>query len=172
MVQRQGDSTGRRRASRWKQELHLRPGDEPVRIPGAARMLGYGGVLPFAAMALNQVMVGPLSADFALKVFVCYSAAILSFLGGIRWGAATNLQTAMGRELVIAVAPSLWAVMCLLAISVELSIWGLLSGFVLMGVVDARWPVPGIAQWMVSLRIRLTIAVVICHLVLVTVMAG
>lgn len=150
----------------------MKGGKGAAQIPGIARLLGYGGVLPFAAMALNQVMVGPLSADLALKVFVCYSAAILSFLGGIRWGVATNLQTAMGRELVIAVAPSLWAVMSLLTSSVVLSVWGLLSGFVLMGVVDARWPVPGIAQWMVSLRIRLTVAVVICHLVLVTVMPG
>ena len=121
----------------------MRLGDEPVRIPGTARMLGYGGVLPFAAMVLNQVMVGPLSADFALKVFVCYSAAILSFLGGIRWGAATNLQTAMGRELVIAVVPSLWAVMCLLAISVELSIWGLLSRFRIDGCCRCALARPG-----------------------------
>ena len=146
--------------------------DGAAHIPGIARFLGYGGVLPFAAIAVNQVAGGPLSEDFALKVFLSYSAAILSFLGGIRWGAATNLQQAMGRELTISVAPSLWAASSLLLGSAQWSVWGLLSGFVLMGIIDARWPVRGIAAWMVGLRIRLTVAVVICHLVLVTALPG
>ena len=93
-------------------------------------------------MVINLIADGPLPADFALKVFLCYSAAILSFLGGIRWGAATNLQTAMGRELTISIMPSLWAVLFLLMTSAQWSVWGLLSGFVLIGIVDCRWPVP------------------------------
>lgn len=147
-------------------------GNGPVRMPGIARTFGYGGVLPFAAMALNLIADGPLAADFALKVFLCYSAAILSFLGGIRWGAATNLQTGMRRELTISILPGLWAASSLLMSSAEWSIWGLALGFVLMGIVDARWPVPGIAPWMPGLRIRLTAAVVICHLVAVTAVRG
>ena len=146
--------------------------DSPARIPVIAKILGYGGVLPFAAMVINLIADGPLPADFALKVFLCYSAAILSFLGGIRWGAATNLQTAMGRELTISIMPSLWAVLFLLMTSAQWSVWGLLSGFVLIGIVDWRWPVPGIAAWMMVLRMRLTAAVVICHLGLLAAMPG
>lgn len=145
---------------------------DTTRIPAVARILGYGGVLPFAAMAINLIANGPLPADLALRIFLCYSAAILSFLGGIRWGAATNLQARMKRELTISVLPGLWAASSLLMGSALWSVWALLSGFVLIGIVDVRWPVPGIAAWMVGLRFRLTAAVVICHLVVVTAMPG
>ena len=135
-------------------------------MPAIARYLGYGGVIPFLAMALNQFAGGPLPADFALKVFLFYSAAILSFLGGIRWGSATRLEDGLGRELVISVIPSLWAVVCLLLNNADDSVWWLLAGFVLMGVADVYRPVPGLADWMRRLRLQLTVAVVICHLVL------
>ncbi len=147
-------------------------GDRPAQIPGIAKILGYGGVLPFAAIPFNLIAGGPLSADFAMKVFLYYSAAILSFLGGIRWGAATNLQTAMVRELTISVLPSLWAVSCLLMSDAQWGVWGLLTGFVLIGLFDVRCPVPGMAAWMSGLRLRLTVAVVVCHLVVATAIFG
>jgi hypothetical protein len=140
--------------------------DDSVPMPSAAKYLGYGGVIPFAAMALNQLVGGPLPVQIAQEVFLYYSAAILSFLGGIRWGGATRLETRLSRELVISVIPSLWAVACLLLDSPDLSVWWLLAGFVAMGVADVFRPAPGLALWMRQLRLRLTIAVVICHLVM------
>jgi len=150
----------------------LTRGESPAQIPGIASILGYGGVLPFAALALNLIADGPLPADFALKIFLYYSAAILSFLGGIRWGAATNLQTALARELTISILPGLWAVICLLMSSAQWSVWGLLCGFVVIGLADVRCPVPGMVAWMLRLRIRLTAAVALCHLAVVAVMPG
>ena len=140
--------------------------DDSVPMPSAAKYLGYGGVIPFAAMALNQIVGGPLPVQIAQEVFLYYSAAILSFLGGIRWGGATRLEHGLSRELVISVIPSLWAVACLLLDSADLSVWWLLAGFVVMGVADAFRPAPGLALWMRQLRLQLTIAVVICHLVM------
>lgn len=140
--------------------------DESRQMPNVARYLGYGGVIPFAAMALNQIAGGPLPADFALKVFLYYSAAILSFLGGVRWGSITRMEDGLGRELVISVMPSLWAVVCLLLNNPDHSVWLLLAGFVLMGVADVYWPAPGLAGWMRRLRAQLTVAVVMCHLLL------
>ena len=141
--------------------------DGSVPMPAVARYLGYAGVIPFAAMALNQFAGGPLPADFALKVFLFYSAAILSFLGGIRWGSATRLEDGLGRELIIAVIPSLWAVVCLLLNDPDRSVWSLLAGFVLMGVVDVYRPAPGLAGWIRRLRAQLTVAVVMCHLLMI-----
>lgn len=137
-------------------------------MPGAAVYLGYGGAIPFLAMALNVFAGGPLAADFALKVFLFYSAAILSFLGGIRWGSVTRLEEGLGRELVISVIPSLWAVVCLLLKNPHHSVWWLLAGFVLMGIADVYRPAPGLANWMRRLRLQLTVAVVICHLAMAT----
>jgi hypothetical protein len=142
----------------------LKPGEGRAQIPGVAKILGYGGVLPFAAMAINQIMGGPLPTDFALKVFLYYSAAILSFLGGIRWGGMTRMEDGLARELIVSVTPSLWAVFCLLLDDATRSVWLLQAGFVMMGVADFYWPGPGLAEWMRHLRLRLTVAVVICHL--------
>lgn len=136
-------------------------------MPGVARYLGYGGVLPFAAMALNHIAGAPLPADFALKAFLFYSAAILSFLGGIRWGSITTAEHGLAREMVTSVIPSLWAVVCLLLNDAAASVWCLLAGFALMGAVDYLRPSPGLAIWMRQLRLQLTIAVVACHIVLV-----
>ena len=138
--------------------------DDFVAMPSAARYLGYAGVIPFAAMVLNEVAGGPLPGEIAQQVFVYYSAAILSFLGGIRWGGATRIQSGLGRELVIAVIPSLWAVAGLLLGNLAHSLWWLLAGFVVMGVADVYRPAPGLAFWMRRLRLHLTIAVVVCHL--------
>ena len=41
-----------------------------------------------------------------------------------------------------------------------------LAGFVAMGFADVFRPVPGLARWMRKLRLQLTIAVVICHLLM------
>jgi hypothetical protein len=140
--------------------------DDSVAMPRVAKYLGYGGVIPFAAMVLNQLVGGPLPVQIAQEVFIYYSAAILSFLGGIRWGSATRLETGLNRELVISVLPSLWAVACLLLDSPDLSVWWLLAGFVVMGAADVFRPAAGLALWMGQLRLQLTIAVVICHLLM------
>lgn len=140
--------------------------DDSVPMPGAARYLGYAGVIPFAAMALDQLVGGPLPTHTAQQVFLFYSAAILSFLGGIRWGGATRLADGLGRELVISVIPSLWAVAGLLLDTPARSVWWLLAGFVAIGAADVVRPAPGLALWMRRLRLQLTVAVVVCHLVM------
>jgi hypothetical protein len=140
--------------------------DESAPMPAVARYLGYAGVIPFAAMALNQYTDGPLPAEFAVDVFLYYSAVILSFLGGIRWGSVTRLERGLGRELLISVTPSLWAVACLLLNNPDRSLWWLLAGFVLMGVADVLRPAPALAAWMRQLRLQLTVAVVVCHLLM------
>ena len=49
--------------------------------------LGGAGVLPFAALAGLAFVQVPASFDVTLA-FLAYSALILSFLGGVRWGRA------------------------------------------------------------------------------------
>ena len=62
--------------------------------------------------------------------------------------------------------PSLWAVVCLLVGDAAYSVWWLLAGFVVMGFADVLRPAPGLARWMRRLRLQLSIAVVICHLLM------
>ncbi|MEM9301679.1 MAG: DUF3429 domain-containing protein [Pseudomonadota bacterium] len=83
-------------------------------IPTAARWLGYGGLVPFAGLAGSYLAGAPLFPGFALQAFLVYSATILAFVGGVRWGAALCRQDGIARELGLAVVPSLWAAGALL----------------------------------------------------------
>jgi hypothetical protein len=62
---------------------------ETARIPRAALILGSAGALPFlalAAMHAGGMRSGPFPAP--ILALTAYGAVILSFLGGVRWGAA------------------------------------------------------------------------------------
>ena len=135
--------------------------------PASALLLGYGGVLPFAALAVNYVIGWPLFDGFALQAFLVYAAAILSFLGGIRWGAAVNLGKTRARELGLSVLPSLWAVAALLLPGPLWSVAALMLGFLLMGLLDGWVPGPAMPDWMARLRVQLTVAVLVCHGIMV-----
>ena len=142
----------------------------PEPIPRAAAALGYGGVVPFAALAAVFAFGPDAAAQRSLDGFLIYGAVILSFLGGIRWGAASGAIREHGRTLTIAIAPSLWAALALWWPDPAASAWALMAGFVLMGVADWLRPGVGVPAWMRPLRVRLTLAVVLCHLLVVAVL--
>jgi len=133
------------------------------RIPTVPALLGYAGVLPFAALALAVLFGQGERPELALRGFLAYGAVILSFLGGIRWGAAARAAPIRAAEFVVAVTPSLWAWTCLLAAGPNVAAWGLLAGFLVFGLADWLRPPPATAPWLVALRLRLTTAVALCH---------
>ena len=139
------------------------------KIPKQAVRLGYLGVVPFLATAVLIAFDSAGMRQMALEGFLAYSAVILSFLGGIRWGAASSGGSDPARELIVAVLPSLWAAFFLWLPAEDFAVWGLMLGFVLMGLAD--WFSPGlhVASWMRPLRLRLTLAVLACHLAVATV---
>jgi len=133
-------------------------------IPGKAGLLGYAGVIPFIAAVVLMGSTGPELKRIALDAFLVYGAVILSFLGGIRWGAAATAKSDANHALVVSVLPSLWAFVCLLLPSSEASVWALMTGFMLVGLADWLYPGLGVASWMRPLRIRLTLLVILFHL--------
>lgn len=138
-------------------------------IPANALILGYSGVIPFAAAAGLVAFGDAGMRQMALDGFLVYSAVILSFLGGVRWGAASSASIVPTRALVFSVAPSLWAAFFLWWPSNPLSAWGLMTGFILMGLADWLYPGVKVAAWMLPLRVRLSLAVVACHLIVIAV---
>lgn len=68
--------------------------------------LGLAGLLPFLGTSVGLWLTN--DADF-LRVGVLYAAVILSFLGGIQWGAALRGREGEGLRLVWSVIPSLLA---------------------------------------------------------------
>ena len=141
------------------QDLHQPP------LPRLAVRLTWAGLLPFLG-ALGAWVAGGLLADertvgLALKAFLVYSAVILSFLGGVRWG---RVMSAGGsaQGYVLAVLPSLWAFPALflppahalaaLAIGFGLALWFDTRA-------DTLPATPGFRQ----LRQRISAAVIAAH---------
>lgn len=56
-------------------------------IPRPALLLGLGGLIPFAAGAAISFAPNAELARHGLMALTFYAAVILSFLGGVRWGA-------------------------------------------------------------------------------------
>jgi hypothetical protein len=135
------------------------------RIPTAAAWLGAAGVVPFFALTLITLFAkhDPQRA-FGARAFVLYSAIILSFLGGVRWGAA--LPVPRFRFLALAVAPSVIAFGCLL-LPFEPAVVMLGLMFAVVGLMDVTrgahtlWPL-----WYKRLRLRLSVAVVVLHILM------
>ncbi|MEY3665629.1 MAG: hypothetical protein RLZZ153_1811 [Pseudomonadota bacterium] len=76
------------------------------------RWLGYGGLIPFAALALASWLIAdPASQALSLELLRGYGLAIVSFVGAISWGIALVLvgidDARRIRLLVWSVVPSL-----------------------------------------------------------------
>lgn len=126
--------------------------------------LGVAGLIPFA-VALLLAWWGPTVWQVvATYSFVYYSAVILSFLGGVHWGAAIqNAQEGSRRRLVLAMVPSLLAWPALMMNTVS-GLWILLAGFILIGGYDmSREGRVGFPRWYLTLRAVLTLVVAILH---------
>jgi hypothetical protein len=131
--------------------------------PRPAAILGYGGLLPFLAGAA-LAWPGALDRGLVTDAFVAYSATILAFLGGLQWGVAMQpTGDRFAERLAVGVTPALVAWIALLLPD--------LPGAVLLGVAFAallaweRWrPSVVLPRWYPALRLRLTVIVVLCHL--------
>jgi hypothetical protein len=70
---------------------------DPTSSPSAAlpfRLLGYAGLLPFAAAAGLALLGPPSWRGPALAALAAYGAVILSFLGAVHWGLALRAPAA------------------------------------------------------------------------------
>lgn len=129
-----------------------------------AHQLGFAGLLPFLFLTL-----GVWFADIAwlgdfLRGQKAYAMVILSFLGGIHWGAAmlsSGLSlTDTKKALLWSVTPSLiaWGA----TLSGEFGMAVLMAGFIAALEVDKRlFARYGMPAWLIRLRGRLTVAVVV-----------
>ncbi|MDJ0654930.1 MAG: DUF3429 domain-containing protein [Xanthomonadales bacterium] len=131
-------------------------------VPENARWIGYLGAIPFLVFSLSFVAGGPLFPGFALQGFMVYSGLVLAFLGGIRWGAAMNLQKFATREFLLSMVPVLLA-LCALLVDPR---WGVL---ILGASYLAAWlfglvaEPPAAPPWYPILRTQLTVPALICH---------
>ena len=59
-------------------------------MPKTALLLGWGGVIPFLAAALGWLYGDPVIRINALNLGTIYGGVIITFLGAVHWGLATE----------------------------------------------------------------------------------
>ena len=133
---------------------------EAQKIPSAAQGFGYVGLVPLIAGAIAVWTSEVAEVGVVAEAMLFYSATVLSFLGGVRWGLALNnpRSARMASSLTIGIFPPLVAWVMLL---IDLQ-WGLLGtavAFALMYGSDLFAAKEGTAPpWYPTLRLPLTIA--------------
>lgn len=153
-------------------------------IPRPALLLGLAGLIPFIGSAL-LLWSGAVSLSFySVQILVAYGAVILSFLGGVNWGAAllgreyNKGVTNFPSQLAWSVVPSLVAWLCLLVsaqvdqsvltlnlLPQALSLIVLVAAFVLQYILDHRSAALGrLPLWFARLRLILTTGAVVSML--------
>lgn len=131
-------------------------------VPGPARWLGLAGLIPFVGLAVTVCFLGDPERAWAVPALIGYGVAILSFMGGCRWGFAA---CGMGEGptmwmLGVSVVPALygWAVGQLIP---GFALGGLAIGFLgLMAADLALTRQQGAPSWWPALRWPLTVVAV------------
>lgn len=139
--------------------------DKADLVPGARTgwFLALAGALPIWVIAI-AVLFAPVEVGFffgGMNALVAYGAIILSFLGGVRWGAALfGNPLARARMLTVSVVPALVGWLAAL-LSAPWSLIVLAVAFVGLGwwdVTSSRFEV--LPRWFGTLRLALTLIVV------------
>ena len=132
-------------------------------IPRPALLLGWAGVIPFALLTAASVLdIHPWSLEPTMALRA-YGACILSFMGGAQWGLLLPREGGHAPffRYVISVLPALLAFLCLLLPS-KPGLIGLIVGFLALLAYDLSTVRQGLApRWYSSLRVQLTLAVVV-----------
>lgn len=81
------------------------------KIPTIPLILGMAGLLPFLASSLSIIFLQDLLREQATLSLMAYAAVILSFLGGVHWGAriGTKAKVSNWSGMIWGVVPSLIA---------------------------------------------------------------
>ena len=131
--------------------------------------LALGGFLPFMFLSVTILLFRSNHEMFGLllDLFKIWSAMILSFLGGIRWGIAIGKEPADTQDMFLSVLPCIIAwfavmmsdVLAIMTLTLLYSFHGAWDSFLVR-----RHRIP---EWFGKLRVILTILVVSAHLLVV-----
>lgn len=127
-----------------------------------ASWIGYAGLIPFVASLALCYLGDPPAQQFGIRALGAYAAVILSFIGGIHWGVATqNTADDTAGWYVGSVVPSLLGWVALL-LRPSATMAALLLCFLAWYVFERMMPVGRMFPvWFVRLRLRLTSGAVV-----------
>lgn len=135
-------------------------------LPKVMWWLGYGGLVPFFALAVALLLGSdlPLLENVRLDWWLAaYAAIILSFLGAVHWGVALGMQDTLnerelGQLLMFSVVPSVLAWFALL-LPIQWALFVLAGLVVFAYVVDALLLFGKLASDYGKMRLHLTVIV-------------
>lgn len=142
-------------------EQQSAPGSTADELPIAARIGGYGGLLPFAGCAALAWW-----SPMALAALQAYGVVILSFVGAVHWGRALAGPAPSSVDGLIgwSVVPALLAwPLALLPVVAALPLLAL--AFALWRVFEFRYCDRSLPRWYARLRTELTAGAVVALLV-------
>lgn len=136
-------------------------------LPRSVALLGYGGLVPFVALA-GWVLAGLPRAETALEALLAYGAVILAFVGALHWGFAMGLpgfsQRARAWHFTWSTVPALMAWVTLMLEAAPASLL-LVAGFVAHFLQDLRLDRrQALPAWYLPMRLRLTTIACLCLL--------
>jgi hypothetical protein len=129
-------------------------------IPRTALVLGGAGLIPFLFGGISIWLDIPVNIKLGIsQMTLTYGMIILSFLGGIRWGAAMVQSAKMDTALILSVVPSLLAFASFFMPGQDASLV-LAIAFIGQGFADHAAGRDGrLPNWYPNLRVILTIVV-------------
>lgn len=137
-------------------------------IPVMPCVLGLAGLIPFIVLALalafGQSLPGIGGAGQIRMALLVYAIAILSFLGGVRWGIALGPDNSGSgnRDYVIAVIPALVGWMAI-GLSPPRDLWLLCAASIVLGLMDYGLACRTVApEWYGRLRLLLSASAALC----------
>lgn len=138
---------------------------DQFRRPVAVSWLGYGGLVPFVALALLGILDAN-HGELWQKMLLSYGAVILSFVGALHWAFAMVHPATQGQPAggiyALSVVPSLVAWVALLvapALGTTLLLGGLLAHYRQDLRLARVLALPG---WYLPLRLQLTLVASLC----------
>lgn len=147
--------------------------DRLKQAPAIALLLGFGGLIPFAAGPIGLLVGGPFALQ-AANALPVYGAVILSFLAGGRWASELVLQGDEPRAgvllLSVLIALAGWIAVILqvwnrpgLPINAELTGWLILAGGFAIQYLWDRSAIRGATfpDWYAPLRLILTLGAIV-----------
>ncbi len=129
-----------------------------------SHLLGFAGLLPFFLLMLGTFLADTMWMSYFIRGQLAYGMVILSFLGGVHWGAAmlcADLTLADTKKALLwGVTPALIAWSATMFGGFGFAI--LMAGFVTAWLMDKYlYPSYGMPAWLIALRLRLTVAVIL-----------
>lgn len=132
------------------------------------RRLGHAGLIPFVVLTLLLWLVIPEQHPFVALALQAYGALIVSFLGGIHWGAgfrqALSTPNAPRVHFLWGVSPSLLAWVGIMMPAFAGLPWLALVLWLCYWMDRRTWPALGLAPWL-PMRLQLTTVASVCCLV-------